>query len=75
MGDDPQMSEAIGCESIDLEWIQVHPIGLAKPDDLEVKVMIYDEILEVKVRVTVYDEILEVKVRVTVYDEILEVKL
>jgi len=32
------MGEAIGAESIDLEWVQVHPTGLVKPDDPDAKV-------------------------------------
>merc|ERR1712038_1113002 len=30
--------EAIGAKSIDLEWVQVHPTGLVKPDDPDAKV-------------------------------------
>merc|ERR1719420_1982065 len=29
---------AIGCATIDLEWVQVHPTGLVKPDDADAKV-------------------------------------
>ena len=32
------MGEAIGGKSIDLEWVQVHPTGLAKPDDPDAKI-------------------------------------
>merc|ERR1712157_195690 len=32
-GDAIKMGEAIGAKSIDLEWVQVHPTGLVKPDD------------------------------------------
>merc|ERR1719386_464287 len=32
-GDGIKMGEAIGAKSIDLEWVQVHPTGLVKPDD------------------------------------------
>merc|ERR1719229_1875563 len=32
------MGEAIGAKSIDLEWVQVHPTGLVKPDDPDAKV-------------------------------------
>lgn len=32
------MGEAIGAKSIDLEWIQVHPTGLVKPDDPDAKI-------------------------------------
>jgi len=37
-GDAIKMGEAIGAESIDLEWVQVHPTGLVKPDDPDAKV-------------------------------------
>ena len=30
--------EAIGAATIDLEWVQVHPTGLVKPDDPDAKV-------------------------------------
>ena len=30
--------EAIGAKSIDLEWVQVHPTGLVKPDDADAKI-------------------------------------
>jgi succinate dehydrogenase/fumarate reductase flavoprotein subunit len=32
------MGEAIGGNSLDLEWVQVHPTGLVKPDDPDAKV-------------------------------------
>merc|ERR1712241_724733 len=32
------MGEAIGAKSIDLEWVQVHPTGLVKPDDPDAKI-------------------------------------
>ncbi|CAL1128830.1 unnamed protein product [Cladocopium goreaui] len=32
------MGEAIGAKSIDLEWVQVHPTGLVKPDDADAKI-------------------------------------
>merc|ERR1719262_2088537 len=32
------MGEKIGARSIDLEWVQVHPTGLVKPDDPDAKV-------------------------------------
>merc|ERR1719464_1943329 len=32
------MGEAIGGKSIDLEWVQVHPTGLVKPDDPDAKI-------------------------------------
>merc|ERR1712014_428841 len=37
-GDGIKMSEAIGAKTIDLEWVQVHPTGLVKPDDPDAKV-------------------------------------
>merc|ERR1712066_458314 len=37
-GDGIKMSEAIGAKSIDLEWVQVHPTGLVKPDDPDAKI-------------------------------------
>jgi len=37
-GDAIKMGEAIGCSSLDLEWVQVHPTGLVKPDDPDAKV-------------------------------------
>ena len=30
--------QAIGAATIDLEWVQVHPTGLVKPDDPDAKV-------------------------------------
>merc|ERR1712190_714833 len=30
--------EAIGAKTIDLEWVQVHPTGLVKPDDPDAKI-------------------------------------
>merc|ERR1719220_1689514 len=32
-GDGIKMGEAIRAKTIDLEWVQVHPTGLVKPDD------------------------------------------
>jgi len=32
-----QMGEETGAKSVDLEWVQVHPMGLAKPDDADAK--------------------------------------
>jgi len=32
------LGEAIGAKTIDLEWVQVHPTGLVKPDDPDAKV-------------------------------------
>merc|ERR1740127_260275 len=37
-GDGIKMGEAVGVKSIDLEWVQVHPTGLVKPDDPDAKV-------------------------------------
>merc|ERR1712118_370802 len=37
-GDGIKMGERIGAETIDLEWVQVHPTGLVKPDDPDAKV-------------------------------------
>merc|ERR1740138_602620 len=32
------MGEKIGAKTIDLEWVQVHPTGLVKPDDPDAKI-------------------------------------
>jgi flavocytochrome c len=37
-GDGIKMGERIGAATIDLEWVQVHPTGLVKPDDPDAKV-------------------------------------
>merc|ERR1712186_159245 len=37
-GDALKMGEAIGAKTIDLEWVQVHPTGLVKPDDADAKI-------------------------------------
>merc|ERR1712032_1487220 len=37
-GDAIKMGEKVGAETIDLEWVQVHPTGLVKPDDADAKV-------------------------------------
>merc|ERR1712040_32619 len=37
-GDGIKMGLAIGAKTIDLEWVQVHPTGLVKPDDADAKV-------------------------------------
>jgi flavocytochrome c len=37
-GDAIKLGEAIGASTIDLEWVQVHPTGLVKPDDPDAKV-------------------------------------
>jgi flavocytochrome c len=37
-GDAIKMGESVGCRTIDLEWVQVHPTGLVKPDDPDAKV-------------------------------------
>ena len=30
--------QEIGAKTIDLEWVQVHPTGLVKPDDADAKI-------------------------------------
>merc|ERR1712226_529538 len=37
-GDAIKIGEAIGAKTVDLEWVQVHPTGLVKPDDPDAKV-------------------------------------
>merc|ERR1711937_351506 len=37
-GDGLKMSMAIGADTVDLEWIQVHPTGLVHPDEPDAKV-------------------------------------
>merc|ERR1739848_396034 len=37
-GDGIKMGEEIGGKSIDLEWVQVHPTGLVKPDEPDAKI-------------------------------------
>merc|ERR1712224_788610 len=37
-GDAIKMGNAVGANSVDLEWVQVHPTGLVKPDDPDAKV-------------------------------------
>merc|ERR1712039_940617 len=37
-GDAIKMGEAIGAKTIDLEWVQVPPTGLVKPDDADAKI-------------------------------------
>merc|ERR1712010_419720 len=37
-GDGIKMGEAIGAQTVDLEWVQVHPTGLVKPDDPDAKI-------------------------------------
>merc|ERR1712086_195129 len=37
-GDAIKMGNAIGAKTIDLEWVQVHPTGLVKPDDPDARV-------------------------------------
>ena len=32
------MGEDFGARTIDLEWVQVHPTGLVKPDDPDAKI-------------------------------------
>merc|ERR1711870_143185 len=37
-GDAIKMGESIGAKTVDLDWVQVHPTGLVKPDDADAKV-------------------------------------
>merc|ERR1719393_98277 len=37
-GDGIKMCQAIGAKTIDLEWVQVHPTGLVKPDEPDAKI-------------------------------------
>merc|ERR1712070_1155502 len=37
-GDGIKLGESVGAKTIDLEWVQVHPTGLVKPDDPDAKV-------------------------------------
>merc|ERR1712170_263287 len=37
-GDAIKLGEGIGAETIGLEWVQVHPTGLVKPDDADAKI-------------------------------------
>merc|ERR1719453_3014614 len=37
-GDGIKMGNAVGANTIDLEWVQVHPTGLVKPDDPDAKI-------------------------------------
>merc|ERR1719387_1636597 len=37
-GDGIKMGEAVGAQSVDLEWVQIHPTGLVKPDDPDAKI-------------------------------------
>jgi len=37
-GDGIKMGESIGAKTIDLEWVQVHPTGLVKPDEPDAKI-------------------------------------
>merc|ERR1712224_1025440 len=37
-GDAIKMGESVGATSVDLEWVQVHPTGLVKPDDPDAKI-------------------------------------
>merc|ERR1719321_1278778 len=37
-GDGIKMGEVVGAKTIDLEWVQVHPTGLVKPDDPDAKI-------------------------------------
>ena len=38
-GDTIKMGEDFGARTLDLEWVQVHPTGLVKPDDPDAKIM------------------------------------
>merc|ERR1712216_276264 len=40
-GDGIKMGEAIGAKTVDLEWVQVHPTGLVKPDDADAKIKFF----------------------------------
>merc|ERR1712216_604921 len=37
-GDAIKIGEGVGAKTVDLEWVQVHPTGLVKPDDPDAKV-------------------------------------
>merc|ERR1712232_1417382 len=37
-GDGIKMGMAVGAQTIDLEWVQVHPTGLVKADDADAKI-------------------------------------
>jgi len=37
-GDGIKIGEKHGANSVDLEWVQVHPTGLVKPDEADAKV-------------------------------------
>merc|ERR1712224_823252 len=37
-GDAIKMGNAVNANSVDLEWVQVHPTGLVKPDDPDAKI-------------------------------------
>merc|ERR1719159_2035491 len=37
-GDGIKLAEAVGAKTIDLEWVQVHPTGLVKPDEPDAKI-------------------------------------
>jgi len=37
-GDAIKLGESVGAKTIDLEWVQVHPTGLVKPDDPDAKI-------------------------------------
>jgi len=37
-GDGIKMGEEIGAKTIDLEWVQVHPTGLVKPEEADAKI-------------------------------------
>ena len=37
-GDGIKMGEVIGAKTFDLDWVQVHPTGLVKPDEQGAKI-------------------------------------
>jgi len=37
-GDAIKMGTVVGAHAVDLEWVQVHPTGLVKPDDADAKI-------------------------------------
>ena len=49
-GDGIKMGERIGSKTIDLEWVQVHPTGLVKPDDADAKVLDWAKGLDAEAR-------------------------
>ena len=51
-----KVGEAIGAKTIELEWVQVHPTGLVKPDDQDAKIKFWHlrlrEVLEASSSIT-----------------------